>query len=214
MFCSECGSQTTGKFCSACGHKLSVNGPVAEHVVLTIDWTDTIEYETLLGIPEVRDRIARSAAQSKKSMTGEEFLDIYGNALGKLAGLPLSLPMTRIAHFAQSTYTKWGVKTGKSRSEFIARPAGEVLVAVLCSLARSGRTLRGAHQLADGCILVAALLSDVFALEGDLIITVAQCQTGTQVEARTEIRGQLFDWGKSTRCLDALFAELTSAAAA
>jgi hypothetical protein len=214
MFCSECGAKASGKFCSACGHRLRPDSSIDEIIVLTVDWSNTIDYETLLGIAEVRDLIARSAAQSKKSITGEEFLEMYGKALGKLAGLPVSLPMTSIAHFAQSTYAKMGVKTGKSRSEFIAKPPGVVMVSVLCSLARNGRTLRGAHQLSDGCVLVAALPSDLFALEGDLVIAIGRSAKGTQVEARTEIRGQLFDWGKSTRCLDALFAELISPAAA
>lgn len=212
MFCSECGATAAGKFCSTCGHSLSSRS--TETLALPADWSDVIDYETLLAIPTVRDRIAQAASQSKKSMTGEEFLEMYGKALGKLAGLPISLPMTSIAHFAQSTYAKWGIKTGKSRSQFIAQPTGTVLVTILCSLARNGRALRGVHQLTDGCILVAALPSDLFALEGDLIITVGRCSNGTQIEAKTDIKGQLFDWGKSTRCLDALFAEVTTPVAA
>ncbi len=214
MFCSECGTKATGKFCASCGHKLSANSTSNNTFVLPADWSQEIDFKTLLKIPEVRDRIARSASQSRKSLSGEDFLDMYGKALGKLAGLPISLPMTSIAHFAQSTYAKWGIKTGKARNEFIAKPAGTVLVSILCSLARNGRALRGAHQLTDGCVLVAALPSDLFALEGDLIITVARSTNGTQVEAKTEIKGQLFDWGKSTRCLDSLFTELVSAIAA
>jgi hypothetical protein len=214
MFCSECGAKVSGKFCSACGRPLQADSSVDETIVLTVDWSNTIDYESLLGVAEVRDRIALSAAQSKKSMTGEEFLEMYGKALGKLAGLPVSLPMTSIAHFAQSTYAKMGIKTGKSRSEFIAKPAGDVIVSMLCSLARNGRALRGAHQLTDGCILVAALPSDLFALEGDLVIAIGRHANGTRVEAKTEIRGQLFDWGKSSRCLDSLFAELVTPVAA
>ena len=215
MFCSECGSRVSGKFCSSCGRRLQPSDtPEFDIIELTIDWSDLVDYETLLHIPEVRDAISRAAAQSKKSMTGEEFLDMYGKALGKLAGLPIALPMSSLAHLAQGAYAKLGIKTGKARTEFVAKPTGTVLVSILCSLARHGRTLHGAHQLTDGCILVAALPSDLFALEGDLIITVARTQRGTQVAARTEIKGQLFDWGKSTRCLDALFAELVSPAAA
>jgi hypothetical protein len=215
MFCSECGAQAAGKFCSTCGTKLQpIVASSTETIALPTDWSDLIEYETLLRIPEVRDLIARAASQSKKAMTGEDFLEMSGKALGKMAGLPISLPMTSIAHFAQSTYAKLGIQTGKSRNQFIALPAGRILVALLCSLARAGRTVRGAHQLSDGCILVAALPSDLFALEGDLIITVARAPGGSRVEAKTEIKGQLFDWGKSTRCLDALFAELVCANAA
>jgi hypothetical protein len=215
MFCSECGVKAAGKFCSACGARLFAGeGGPAPSIELPIDWSDVIDYETLLQIPSVRDRIARAAAQSKKSMTGEEYLDLYGKALGKLSGLPISLPMASIARFAQSTYAKLGVKTGKERSRHFAIPPGTMLVSVLCSLARDGRTLRSAQQLADGCLLVASLPSSLLALEGDLIVGVTRAPGGSQVEARTDIPGQMFDWGKSTRCLDALLTELAAAAAA
>lgn len=214
MFCSECGARASGKFCSSCGHKLSAGATHAEATVLVIDWHECFDYETLLGVAEVRDRIARAAAQAKKSISGEQLLDTYGNALGKLAGLPIALPMSSLAQLAQGAYAKLGVKTGKSRSEQLSQPVGTMLVSILCALARDGRMLRGVEQLTDGCILVAALPSDLLALEGDLIITVRRVPGGTLVEARTEIKGQLFDWGKSTRCLDTLFTELTSPAAA
>jgi hypothetical protein len=217
MFCSECGAKAAGKFCSACGARLTL-GP-DDHVVPFVepvgDWSNVTDYQTLLRIPEVRDRIARSAAQSKRSMTGEEFLELYGNAVGKLAGLPVKLPMSSLARWAQSTYAKLGVKTDKSRTQSYSTPPGTLLVTLLCALARDGRALRSVHQLSDGCTLVAALPSDLFALEGDLVVTVTRAADGgSYVEARTDIPGQMFDWGKSTRCLDALLAELTSAAAA
>lgn len=215
MFCSECGARARGKFCSSCGCKLeTLDAPSTDVVPLPTDWSQIIDYETLLRIPAVRDAISRSAAQAKKSMTGEEILDAYFKAFGKLAGLPVPIPVSGLAKFTQSAYAKLGIQTGKERSAFIARPAGEVLVSILCSLARNGRTLRSAHQLSAGCLLVAALPSDLFAFEGDFIITVTRTQGGTQVNAKTDIQGQLFDWGKSTRCLDDLFTELVTPTAA
>jgi hypothetical protein len=208
MFCSECGAKAGGNFCSACGAKLA--GPELIETVQPIDWSNTIEYETLLKIPEVRQRIGQAAAQSKRRMTGEQFLDLCDKLTGKAA----IIPMASIAHFAQSLHTKLGIKTSKSDSRFIARPAGEVLVALLCSLARHGREVRNAQQTADGCVVTAALPSDLFALEGDLIIAVARRPGGAQVDAHTDIKGQMFDWGKSRRCLEELFAELMTASAA
>lgn len=212
MFCSECGAKAAGKFCSSCGHRLGTVAPAEK--ATAIDWSDVVDYEQLLAIPAVRERIARSAASSKKSLTGEEYLDMCGKVLGSAAGIPVSLPMSSIARFAQSTYSKLGVKTGKSRCEFIAQQPGNVLVTILCSLAREGRAIRDVRQLQQSCMIVAALPSDLFALEGELVISVTRHQTGSIVEARTEIAGQVFDWGKSTRCLDRLFAELASSIAA
>jgi hypothetical protein len=180
--------------------------------VLAIDWSDLVDYEELISIPAVRDRIARAAALSKKRMTGEEILDLYAKALDKLTGVPL--PMSTLAGFAQSAYAKMGVKTGKSRSAAFAVSPGEMLTRVLCDHAKNGRTLREVQQLSDGCIVKAALPSDLFALEGDLVVAVVRQGRGTRVDAHTDIPGQMFDWGKSTRCLEGLLGELGAAAAA
>ena len=230
MYCAECGTKGTGKFCTACGNRLAASGGHgggsaegdAEQrckdadfdatVVLAIDWSDLVNYEQLISIPAVRDRIARAAAQSKKRLSGEEILDLYGKALDKLTGVPL--PMSALAGFAQSAYAKMGVKTGKSRSAAFAVPPGEMLVRLLCSLAKEGRAVRNVQQLSDGCIVKAALPSDLFALEGDLIVAVVRQGRATRVEAHTDIPGQMFDWGKSTRCLEGLLGELGAAAAA
>lgn len=210
MYCSQCGAKAAGKFCAECGAPLLVLAPQSEPEPVLVDWKKSVDFEALLRVPEVRDRIARSGAQSKKRMTGEQFLDMYGSALGKLSGIPL--PMTPLAHWAQSMGARMGFKTGKARSQTIAAPAGEVIVLLLCALAREGRTLKDVQQRSDGCVLTAELPSDLFALAGDLVIAVTRCTDGTQVEAHTDIRGQYFDWGKSTRCLDQLFGELVRAA--
>jgi hypothetical protein len=227
MYCSECGVKGTGKFCTACGNRLAASGADGAvcgrdvgradadfdpTVILSVDWSDLIEYEQLISIPAVRDRIARASAQSKKRMSGEEILDLYGKAMGKLTGVPL--PMSTIAGFAQSTYAKMGVKTGKSLAAVFAMPTGEMIVRVLCHHAKNGRVLRDVQQLSDGCILRASLPSDLFALEGDLIVAVTRQLRATRIEAHTDIPGQMFDWGKSGRCLETLLGELGAAAAA
>jgi hypothetical protein len=214
VFCSECGEQVQGKFCWACGAKLAPAADAAlatdRDVVLELDWSNLVDYEALIRVSDVRDRIARSAARSKKSMTGEQFLDLCDKAMGGGFGIPMST----IAHFAQGLHAKLGIKTAKSRSEFLSQRPGTVLVALLCSLATHGREVREAHQLSDGCIVKAVLPSDMFALEGALIVGVSRQAGGTRIEARTEIAGQMFDWGKSSRCLDELFRELGDSMAA
>lgn len=228
MYCAECGTRGTGKFCTACGNRLAASsgadgtlysGDIERAgadfdptVFLSIDWSDLIEYEQLISIPAVRDRIARAAAQSKKRMSGEEILDLYGKAMGKFTGV--SLPMSTIAGFAQSAYAKMGVKTGKSLAAVFAMPTGEMIVRVLCHHAKNGRVLRDLQQLSDGCILRASLPSDLFALEGDLVVAVTRQLRATRIEAQTDIPGQVFDWGKSVRCLETLLGELGAAAAA
>ena len=55
--------------------------------------------------------------------------------------------------------------------------------------------------------------ADMFALTGNLVIAVRKCDSGTAVDAATHIPGQLFDWGKSSRCLEQIWNAAQSAAA-
>jgi len=68
-------------------------------------------------------------------------------------------------------------------------------------------------QEPDGCTFNASLPSDVFSLEGDLAVSVRRSGAHTEVGGVTRINGQFFDWGKSNRCLDQLFADLARDAA-
>ena len=107
-------------------------------------------------------------------------------------------------------YSRLGIRTGKSRSAVVAAPVGKGLVAAVCSLARYGRSLKRVHQGEDGCVLEAVLPSDIWSWEGEVVVSVRRDRAGTQVEAATKIQGQLFDWGKSRRCLDQLFEDVES----
>jgi hypothetical protein len=213
MFCCQCGVKAAGKFCSACGAPLLavVPGPELDDPQPLVDWSTLVDYEALLRVPQVRDRITKSAAQSKKRMTGEEFIDMYGAALGKLNGVPLP-KLGKLAPYVQSMWAKLGMKTGKSRSQSFAAPPGAIIVTLLCWLARGGHELRSVEQLTDGCVLRASLPSDLFSLEGDLIIAVTRQPGGARVDANTDIPGQITDWGKSTRRLAAMFQALDVAA--
>ncbi len=209
MFCSECGKPAQGKFCSHCGHALIAavgdNGLAANELVP--DWEHEIRYETILQYPGVRAAIERQARTAKKQLSGEDFLAIAD------AVLPLGVAFEKLAGPTQSLFTRWGIKTDKRRVQHVAAPAGRVLVRALCSLAHNGQTLRNVTQASDGCLLEAALPSDVRSLEGDLLVNVRQCGRQASVEAAVHIGGQLFDWGKSTRCLDQLFDDLARDAA-
>jgi hypothetical protein len=159
----------------------------------------------------VRQLIAQHANLSKKRMSGEEFLEHCDNIFGALLG---GVSVAGIAALCQPVYARLGIKTGKVESRFVAKPIGTVLVALLCSFARSGQTLRKATRAHDGCILQAEIPSDVLSFAGKLVVTARHQAGGTLVEAAATIRGQLLDWGKSNRCLRSLFADISSMPAA
>jgi len=50
-------------------------------------------------------------------------------------------------------------------------------------------------------------------LEGDLLVSVRRNGSQAEVTGATRINGQFYDWGKSNRCLDQLFTDLSREAA-
>lgn len=209
MFCSECGKSVQGKFCSLCGARLAATELATDVVPTGIDpeWDREVQYETILKYPGVRDAIKRHAQQAPKRLTGEQFLKLADKLV------PLGVPLEGLVSVVQPLYARLGIKTGKKRVRQVAAPVGQVIVRALCSLARQGQRLRGVTQALDGCLLEASLPSDLFSLEGDLLVSVRRSGSQAEVCGATHIGGQLYDWGKSNRCLDKLFTDLTCNAA-
>jgi hypothetical protein len=204
MFCSECGKPAQGTFCSHCGTPLAATELATEAVP---EWDCEVQYETILKYPGVRDTIERHARQASKRLTGEQFLMLADKLV------PLGVSLEGLASVVQPFYARLGIKTGKERVRQVAAPVGQVIVRTLCSLARHGQTLRGVTQALDGCLLEANLPSDLFSLEGTLLVSVRRSGTQAEVCGTTHIGGQLYDWGKSNRCLDTLFTDLSREAA-
>ena len=195
MYCSHCGSAASGNFCSDCGSALVSAADVA-------NWEQEIRYDRLVRLPHIRAAIDEQARRSPKRLSGEQFLALSEGLL------PGGAPLQLLASILQPLYASWGIGTGKQRQQAIAAPPGRVLLRLLCSLARNGQTLRQVRQASDGCAIEAALPSDMWALESDLLVAVRANANYTEVQAATKIKGQLFDWGKSSRCLERLLADL------
>jgi hypothetical protein len=211
MYCSECGKRAPGKFCWSCGAPLAPNAAGDEEQkkdvdLVDADWTQLTSYQSLLRVPEVRDRIAKHAAMCKAKFSGEKFLECCDKVLTPLTG---GAPLTLIASIAQPISEKLGLKMSKTRSERLNKPPGAVIVALLCSLAGSGQKLGEVAQAANGCTLHAAMPSDMWSLKGDLVVAVCAEGSTTLVEAGLTIPGQVYDWGKSQRALRRLFDDLT-----
>jgi hypothetical protein len=209
MFCSECGHPAQGKFCSQCGAPLRAGESSIEDVPLEIvpEWDREVQYETILKYPGVRDTIERHARQAPKRLTGEQFLMLADKLV------PMGVPLEGLVAVVKPLYERLGIKTGKERARYVQAPIGRVIVRALCSLARHGQKLCGVTQAVDGCLLEASLPSDIFSLEGNLLVTVRRSGSQVEVCAATHIGGQFYDWGKSNRCLDQLFADLAREAA-
>ena len=198
IFCHQCGAEAKGNFCSSCGTSLK-GEPVSK------DWSEETNYSHLIANPAVQDLIKQHGALAKNRLSGEEFLSLASNLL------PVNIPLETVAKFAVPFYSKLGLKTGKRRSKaLIGASVGKVIVATLCSFAKNGQSLQEVKQLDNGCLLEAKLPSDMFAFVGTLYVTIGKEEQGITVDAATHIPGQLYDWGKSKRCLDRLFSDLNS----
>jgi hypothetical protein len=200
VFCWNCGAEVSGNFCSKCGAPLK-DVPDSSAVV-TQDWSREVQYEKIIRIPDVRDMISRHAAMAKKGLSGEEILALSDKVI------PLGFSLEKLGAVLQPISAQLGIKTGKECSETLAIPPGTVMVTALCSLARHGQVLKQVRQLEDGCIVEASLPSDMWSFKGVLYVSVRKVGTGTRVDGATKIKGQIFDWGKSNGCLEALFADI------
>ena len=204
MYCSNCGAPASGNFCSSCGSALPAAAAVTttSSAVANRDWSGEIHYEKIIGIPAVKDMVSRHAAMAKKRMSADEFLAFSDKVI------PLGVSLEKVGAVVQPIYAQIGLKTGQELSEILPRPPGAVIVSALCSMARNGQVLQQVRQHDDGCLLEATLPSDMWSFEGDLFVSVRRTETGTRVDGATRIRGQLFDWGKSKRCLQSLFSDI------
>jgi hypothetical protein len=208
VYCSNCGKKAEGNFCSSCGAPLAgraappampseaAGTPVGAPGAATFDLAEVAR--TL----DARELVARYAAMAPKQVSGEEFM----KPIQALTGVPVA-PIIAIA---QPMYARLGIKTGKERVETIDRPARETFLALLCSLARNGQTVRALHTATDGCVIEAVLPSDLRSFEGTILVTLRRADPGTELRASTTVPGQIFDWGKSNACLNTLLADVRS----
>jgi hypothetical protein len=204
MYSSQCGAKADGKFCSQFGAPLNDTNRSTD---FSVDWSAITDYEELLLVREVRELIARHAAMAKKRMSAEDFLSLCDNLFSPFKGVSSKT----VVGIAQPLFAKLGVKTGNTRSQVFDRPIGRIIVGALCSLARHGRPITQARPLPDCCALEATLPSDVYSSDATVAINISRIKASILVEATATVPGQIYNWGKSKRCLDDLFADLGAA---
>lgn len=213
MYCLECGEKAEGNFCWKCGSRLhhapasAAPGPSPEPVGTAAPggdgWADEVRYDVLIQHPRVRDLIVRHGARAHEPVSGELLMKMFDKL--KLTPVPLEIGSQVTLKLWKSLGMKSAVRT---RTETIARPCGQAIVVVLCSLAQHSQSVSRVDQADDGCTIHAALPSDFRALEGEVKIVLKRRSGQTLVEASAWSNGQLYDWGKSNTSLDRLFTDL------
>ncbi len=199
MYCSHCGAKETGNFCSQCGTKLATSDLETTE---TTNWHDEIDYSKLLTIPEVGRLISQAEKNGTRNLSMEEILALFGDTLKPLTG---GVSLEKIADISRPLSSKLDLKVRKNRCTTLAEPPGKIIVKFLCWLAKSDQKVVAVNQAHDGCIIEATLPSDIWSRAGNISVMVKRKNNNTLFEATSEIKGQMFDFGKSERLLDNLF---------
>jgi hypothetical protein len=204
MYCPNCGAPAAGNFCSKCGHALTETAAVPAPETSPEIWADECRYAVLMRIPQIREQIAQAAQTAQKRLSAEDFLSAADTLISAVTPLKL-VPFNAMASIAVPIFAHLGMKTGKTRSETLPGKPGTLIVNALCAMAAQGQTMKTVRQFDDGCMLEAQIPSDFWSWKGSLFVSIRKHGSGCQIDAATSIGGQLYDWGKSKRCLDDLF---------
>lgn len=206
MYCQNCGAVVTGNFCSNCGAKVIVPADAVinppEPAVVALE----NKYESLIKQPEVRNLIAKYAQQSPHTLSAQDFLQLADLAYKPIPGVSFS----KLSEAVVPIFTKLGIHTGKSFEETISATTSDVIVKVLCSLAKNGYTLKTVDQATNGIIVHAEISSDFWTWGGDLLLVIEECQLDTKVKIDVKIKGQLYDWGKSKGVIDKIVNDINT----
>jgi hypothetical protein len=82
MFCSQCGSEASGNFCSKCGAALAnpqaspASPGTSDANSHFDDWQGEVRYDVLMQRPEVREMLTRQAAAAPKPANTDGFLAV------------------------------------------------------------------------------------------------------------------------------------------
>lgn len=221
MYCVHCGADGAATFCAACGRRQrdeldasqetgerpeTIPDPHQDVVLATlvarVDWTESIQYQTVLGSSEVRERISSAGKQSKASITGDDLLAIFD------AVSPLGVSLEKLTNAILPIYDRFGIKINRDSQGVFDAPRGRVMLAVLCTLAAKSFTIDKVLQDHDQCSFHALIPTGLMTNKGRLEIRISPESQCVRVSIGITISGQWYDFGKSSRMLDEIFASI------
>jgi hypothetical protein len=71
-------------------------------------------------------------------------------------------------------------------------------------------TITSVQQASDAVVFICDIPSDVNSWSGQLVVKISRAEVATKVDTTATIPGQLYDWGKSKKILQRLFAAIKS----
>ena len=210
MYCVHCGAEGAAAFCAECGQRQdpivgkddSPTESVDAIIEAVMHWTESIQYETVLGNPDARNRIAFVARDTQQGITGEDLLAVFD------AVSPVGVSLVKLSKLIVPICDKLGIKTDRQAQHAFVAPPGRVLLATLCAMASKSLVIAEVRQDVEKCYLSAEIPATLITHCGKLQILLEVRDGYVQVSLATTISAQWYDWGKSTRLIREIFAAI------
>jgi hypothetical protein len=156
------------------------------------------------GRPKIRDILTREELEGLAHDAGMSDADL-AKMLGPLTGLAGgALQMAMSA--GDAFWSGRGLKTVKSARLELAASYPVAVRSLVFALTSLEREITAAFDTAAGAYIETDLPSDVFSRGGTLQFDVIERGAATvELVGASEIKGQIFDWGKGKRALNDVF---------
>jgi hypothetical protein len=164
------------------------------------------------GRPRIHEILTPDELKGLASDAGMS-TDQIAKLLGPLSGLPSGAFQVSI-EAGNAIGRSLGFKSSKSAETLLACDYPCAVRALVFALTGQKYALTTAFDTPHGAYFEAQLPNDLFALGGTLQLDLAEAGPGQiRLSGTSEIRGQMFDWGKGKRALADVFAKTQAFAA-
>lgn len=154
--------------------------------------------------PKVRDILTREELEGlahDAGMSDEDLAKMLGPLTG-LAGGAMQMAMSA----GDAFWSGRGLKTVKSERLELAASYPVAVRSLVFALTGLGREIKAAFDTAEGAYFETDLPGDIFSRGGTLQFDVIERGAGAvELIGASEIKGQVFDWGKGKRALNDVF---------
>jgi hypothetical protein len=156
------------------------------------------------GRPRIRDILTREELEGLAHDAGMSDADL-GKMLGPLSGLG-SGALQVVMSASDAFWSGRGLKAVKAERLELAASYAVAIRSLVFALTGLGREIRTAFDTEEGAYFETDLPGDIFSRGGTLQFDVIE-RGGGAVELRgaSEIKGQIYDWGKGKRALAEVF---------
>lgn len=159
------------------------------------------------GRPKIREILTGDDLKGLAHDAGLSDGDIAG-LLGSLSAVPGGV-MQMAVSAGEAFWVARGIKTVKSARAELAVPYPVAVRALVFALTGLGRQIRTAFDTPQGAYFETDLARDLLSRGGTLQFDLIERAPGAiEIAGASEIKGQIYDWGKGKRALAEVMAKM------